>query len=376
VHRYWFITLAPAESRFMAIYHCRFKVHSRGGGAKAASAAAYRSGTRVVGRSTSAVRAAAYRAGGILTDVAGEVHDFTKKQGVVWNSILAPDNAPSWVYERNRLWNTVEQAEKRKDAQLFREAELSIPRELNPTERIALVRSFVQDQFVKNGMIADTGIHCPKASDGGEQPHAHVMLTMRDIGPEGFGNKRRDWNDIGAARKEAGEKSQLMQWREAWQTYCNAALEEAGSAARVDHRTLGAQGKDHERQPHQGPAVHVRELSDGYARKKDDLIRVKFQNRARATVRAVAYLQARQADLPKGNPGARKADLPKDSPLDLSDFDRQRQATRQAVGRMAGSDSARRVMDGMAHAARVARQLRIVTPEHEKPDRGGFGYER
>jgi hypothetical protein len=35
-------------------------------------------------------------------------------------------------------------------------------------------------------------IHNPKAKDGGEQPHAHVMLTMREIGPDGFGLKRRD----------------------------------------------------------------------------------------------------------------------------------------------------------------------------------------
>lgn len=282
----------------MAIYHCRFKVHSRGGGAKATPAAAYRSGTRVTSaRTTSAVRAAAYRAGGVLTDQAGEVHDFTRKHGVVWNGILAPDDAPAWAHQRNRLWNEVERKEdasnRAASAQLFREAELTIPRELNPTQRLALVRAFVQDQFVAKGMVADIGIHCPQASDGGEQPHAHVMLTMRDVGPAGFGNKRRDWNDIPAARKAAGEISPLMAWRAAWQDYCNAALEDAGSAARVDHRRLSAQGAERERQPHQGQAVHVREATGGYAEKRDDLIRVHFENRAREAVRAVRWAEAR-----------------------------------------------------------------------------------
>ena len=102
---------------------------------------------------------------------------FTAKKGVIWNGILAPDNAPAWVQNRNRLWTEVEKKEdgsnRRASAQLFREAELSIPRELSATERIALVRAFVEDQFVARGMVADIGIHCTHASDGGQQPHAH-----------------------------------------------------------------------------------------------------------------------------------------------------------------------------------------------------------
>jgi hypothetical protein len=344
----------------MAIYHCRFKVHSRGGGAKAGQAAAYRSGTRVTSRTTSAVRAAAYRSGGVLADAAGDVHDFTRKQGIVWNAILAPDNAPAWVFDRNALWNAVEKKEdtstRRDTAQLFREAELTVPRELNPTERIALVRAFVQDQFVAKGMVADIGIHCPKASDGGEQPHAHVMLTMRELTPEGFGYKNRDWNDISAGRKAAGEKSPLIQWREAWQTYCNAALEEAGSTARVDHRTLAAQAQDREPTPHQGQAVHVKEPTDGYARKRDDLVRVNFENRAREAVKAIGRKLETQTSPP--------------SPAQASDsFERAALA--------AGWSIARDILQGRKHdaadeAGRFAlesiRRLRIYTQRDLSPD--------
>ena len=227
----------------MAIYHCRFKIHTRGKGAQASRAAAYRSGTRVTSsRVTSAVRAAAYRSGGKLEDLGGEVHDFRRKGGIVHNEIMAPEGAPAWVYNRSKLWNAVEAREdmsKRRDtAQLFREAELSIPRELSPAQRIALVERFVWDAFVSRGMIADIGIHCPKASDGGEQPHAHVMLTMREIGPNGFGNKRRDWNGASFFNKlgkptqaYAREGGSLRAGRISWQDYCNEALAEAGSAA-------------------------------------------------------------------------------------------------------------------------------------------------
>ena len=363
----------------MAIYHCRFKVHSRGGGAKAASAAAYRTGTAIVGRSTSAVRAAAYRSGGTLKDAAGEVHDFTRKRGVVWNGILAPDNVPAWVFNRNRLWNEVEKKEdastRPETAQLFREAELSIPRELNPTQRIALVRSFVQDQFVAKGMVADIGIHCPNAADGGEQPHAHVMLTMRDIGPDGFGKKRRDWNaDFGkkagvhAARVTAAGGGFLQTCREQWQVYCNAALEDAGSTARVDHRRLADQEKD--RDPSLDPAEPRKPAISAYTRQINDYRLAKHKNEVRAAMRDVARAHAPASSSRK----AAKSPL-QESP-EMDDFGRRLRAAQREVTLATGGSRKREVMDGVAHAARVARQLRTVAPRHEEHDRGAWGHER
>lgn len=357
----------------MAVYHCRIKVHSRGKGAKAASASAYRSGTRVTGRSTNAVRAAAYRAGSTLTDPAGEVHDFTRKHGIVWNGILAPKGAPAWVYDRGQLWAAVEKAEKRKDAQLFREAELTIPRELSPAQRVSLVRSFVQEQFVSQGMIADIGIHCPRASDGGEQPHAHVMLSLRSIGPDGFGKKNRDWNGAHFARKEgkplavnAIDGGLLKSTREAWQDACNKALSDAGSTARVDHRSLKAQGKDHHRLPHQGESVHVREPKDGYARKREDLGRAYFERRAREAVQAVLRV-AKQATPPR--PPALR-------PPDETDPHHERVARmRYAVQEVTRLNGARLARDGMAWAAQLAAELHGTPPEPSPPEQG-VGHER
>lgn len=196
----------------MAIYHFSAQVISRSAGRSATAAAAYRSGQE------------------ITDERSGEVHDYTRKGAVEHVEIIAPDNAPEWAHDRGSLWNAVEGAEKRKDAQLAREVEVSLPRELDGGQQIDLVRGFVREQFVARGMVADIAIHAPEKG-GIEQPHAHIMLTTRQIGPEGFGGKERSWND----------RALLDDWRGAWASHANRALERAGHEERIDHRSLEAQ---------------------------------------------------------------------------------------------------------------------------------------
>ena len=273
----------------MAIYRCEFKIYGRTSVSSAVAASAYVTGTKQSRRGgnaggnkiVSAVEAAAYRASASLhNDRTGETHDYGKKEHVAWSGILAPDNAPDWVYDRGKLWNTVEQTEKRKDAQLFRECLLTLPRELNDEQRIALVRAFVRDQFVSQGMIADIGIHNPAASDGQEQPHAHVMLTLRDIGPDGFGQKRRDWNDVQWGNGTARKDGFLVQRRASWADYCNAALEEAKSQARVDHRSLKARGIDRVPQPKIGKAKYAKPVQEWVKGVRDNAMTAWHRNRA------------------------------------------------------------------------------------------------
>lgn len=197
----------------MAIYHLSAKVIGRAAGRSSVAAAAYRSGER-------------------LRDERGGVeHDYSRKGGVVHAEVLAPPNAPDWMRDRDRLWNAVEAVERRKDAQLAREVEVALPRELDRPARLELLRGFVERQFVARGMIADLAVHEGRARDGGSQPHAHVMLTMRELTGEGFGKKERAWN----------APEVLVGWREAWAREANAALERAGRGERVDHRSLEAQ---------------------------------------------------------------------------------------------------------------------------------------
>jgi Ti-type conjugative transfer relaxase TraA len=211
----------------MAIYHFSVQVIGRAQGRSAVAAAAYRAAER------------------LHDDRLDRDHDFTNKAGVVHSEILLPEGAPERFSDRATLWNEVEATEKRKDAQLAREIEFAIPREMNRAQGVALAQDFVRAEFVERGMIADLNVHWDIWADKLAKPHAHVMLAMREVGEEGFGQKVRDWN-----RTELVE-----QWRERWADHVNARLAELDIDARIDHRSLEAQGIDLEPQDKIGPAA-------------------------------------------------------------------------------------------------------------------------
>lgn len=194
----------------MAIYHLSVKIVSRAEGRSVVGAAAYRSAEQIHDQRI------------------GLTFDYRRKGGVAHTEILAPKGAPAWMRDRGVLWNEVERVEKRKDAQLAREVEIALPVELSKGEQIALLRDFAQRVFVSNGMVADIALH----RDNPENPHAHILLTTRELASNGFGAKRRDWND----------RAQLLIWREQWARTANEHLQRAGHDIRIDHRTLEAQG--------------------------------------------------------------------------------------------------------------------------------------
>lgn len=204
----------------MAIYHLSSTIISRSQGRSAVACAAYRSGTQ------------------INDEHYGKTHDYTKKEEIAHTEIFLPENAPHEFKDRAILWNTVEKNEKRKDAQLAREFTISLPRELSIEQNKELIVNFVKNEFVSLGMIADLAIHNDAAKDGEKQPHAHVMLTLREVSQEGFGLKKREWND----------KNMLLYWREKWSEYANQQLFKHGHDIKIDHRTLEEQGIDLEPQ--------------------------------------------------------------------------------------------------------------------------------
>jgi|GEM_PF-3410763 len=194
----------------------------------------------------SSVAAAAYRSGSRLVDErTGEVHDYARRGGVAHAEILLPEDAPDWMADRAQLWNHVEQSEKRKDAQLAREMDFGIPHQLNPDQRLDLVRNFLTETFVAEGMVADFAIHTPqkKKGDDPRNVHAHVLLSLRMAGKNGFyRTKTREWN----------ARSMLDHWRAQWATYANRALEQAGHNVRLDHRSYKDRGIEKEPQIHIG----------------------------------------------------------------------------------------------------------------------------
>ena len=193
----------------MAIYHFSGTIVARSQGRSAVACAAYRSGEK------------------LFDERYQKIQDYTKKQDVVYKNILAPNGVPEWTKNRERLWNEVEKVEKRKDAQLAREFNFSLPKELSLQQNIMLAEEFTQQAFVDRGMVADLNIHADQKSDGAYY-HAHVMLTTRTIEQEGFGQKERSWNS----------KDLLLTWREQWAEYCNRYLALNDHDLRVDHRSL------------------------------------------------------------------------------------------------------------------------------------------
>lgn len=208
----------------MAIYHLSGQVISRSTGRSSVAASAYRSGEK------------------LLDERTGLTHDFSHKSDVVEKAILLPEGSPERFSDRSTLWNEVEKVEKRKDAQLAREFNIALPKELSQEQNWALAKDYVQSEFVDKGMIADVAMHSGHKGNE-EQPHVHVMLTMREVGPEGFCQKNRSWND----------KALLQHWRESWAEHANRGLARHGFDQRIDHRTLDAQGINLEPQTKIGP---------------------------------------------------------------------------------------------------------------------------
>lgn len=230
--------------------HFNVRNISRSGSQKALASAAYRSGTRLraaqkarVEHGISVVARASYRSGESLHDErTGQTYDFRRKEDVRFTAVWTPDQAPDSLKNRETLWNTIEQIEKRKDAQLAKDFTAALPRTLNLEQHIAILREFCEKEFLSRDLIVDVAAHNKRASDQGENPHAHIMVTTRSVNPDGtFGNKDRSLD----------KKETLREWRQSFQDICNRHLEDAGSTQRVSLDSFKTRGID------RMPTVHL-----------------------------------------------------------------------------------------------------------------------
>jgi ATP-dependent exoDNAse (exonuclease V) alpha subunit len=223
----------------VAIYHLSVKTISRSAGRSATAAAAYRAGVEITDERT------------------GEIHDYTRKGGVESAELVLPAGAPEWAADRAALWNAAEQAETRKNSTVAREFEIALPEELSPAERARLARDFARELVERHGCAADVCIHAPGKDGDDRNHHAHILLTTRRLGPEGLTEKTRELDD-----QKTGSKL-VTQWRERFAALTNERLRENGIEARVDHRTLEAQGIEREPTRHLGPAATAIERRTG-----------------------------------------------------------------------------------------------------------------
>lgn len=284
----------------MAIYHLEAKMVSRGAGRSAVAASAYLSCSR------------------LYNDYDGIQHDYTKKQGLVWQEVFLPEYAPQEWQDREKLWNAVEEVETAKDSRLAREFVVALPIELSREEQVELLQEFIQEQFVADGMCADAAIH----DTDSHNPHAHILLTVRPLDERGKWQYKtekeylcmRNGEERGftaaefkAAQNEGWEKQypykvgkkkvymapseadaqglvradkhpkstrygrqnpiserwnseeQLLTWRAAWADVSNRYLERAGREERIDHRSNAARGLDEQPTIHEGVTARALE---------------------------------------------------------------------------------------------------------------------
>ena len=284
----------------MAIYHLEAKVVSRGAGRSAVAASAYLSCSR------------------LYNDYDGIQHDYTKKQGLVWQEVFLPEYAPQEWQDREKLWSAVEEVETATDSRLAREFVVALPIELNREEQVELLQEFIREQFVSDGMCADAAIH----DTDGHNPHAHILLTVRPLDERGKWQYKTEKEylcmkngeergftaaEFRAAQNEGWEKQypykvgkkkvymtlsaaeaqglvradkhpkstrygrqnpiserwnseeQLVEWRKAWADVTNLYLERAGRAERIDHRSNAARGLDEIPTIHEGVTAQALE---------------------------------------------------------------------------------------------------------------------
>ncbi len=238
----------------------------------------------------SSVAAAAYRAGERLEDhYYGDVADYTAKGGVIHTEIMAPDYVPESFYNREFLWNAVEEVERHPKAQLAYSFDFSLQNEFSIEDNIEIARRFIKENFVAKGMTCDIAIHDPDKKGGIPNPHVHVMCPIRPMNEDGtWGDKQKreylfedgkpvldakgkqkfnavptnDWN-----RPEV-----LENWRKAWADLINSEFEKRGMSERIDHRSYADQGIDLIPQVHEGPRVQAMEAR-GIVTEKGELNR-------------------------------------------------------------------------------------------------------
>ena len=271
--------------RLMAMYHLRVKFVKRSEGRSSVAAAAYRSGEK-------------------LTDEReGKTHDYTRKRDIEHKEVRLPGHMPAELSQREALWNAIETGIKRKDGQPAFEVEVALPRELDKEQCVQLVREFVDDHFVDNGLPVDFAIHRTPASDGQDHPHAHILISTRRFNADGtLAKVATDMQDNPALLRKVyaleqegklddalltAKGTKLMEWRKGWEDYSNRFLDDAGSSERIDHRTLAAQAVEGELAREPTPNIGIgfygrlREFQGAMAVRIDHWKEVVFRNAMR-----------------------------------------------------------------------------------------------
>ena len=224
----------------MAIFRLDIKPVARNAGRSATAAAAYRAGERMRDERTGALYNHSRR------------EDVLHKEIFLPSKLDRPDTGMEWARDRSTLWNTAEKAEHQSNSRVAREYQVALPPELSPERRVTLARTFSREIADRYNIAVDLAIHAPRPDGDPRNFHAHLLATTREVTPEGMGPKT-GIDMAGGVRSELGlppSREEFRTLRARWAELTNEALREANIEARVDHRSLEAQGIDREPTPH------------------------------------------------------------------------------------------------------------------------------
>lgn len=266
----------------MALYHCSITPVSRGEG-------------------RSAVAAAAYRACTVLRDErTGITHDFRRKRGHLHAALILPGDAPAWAHERAALWNGAEAAE-RVNGCPARDIEFALPHELSRDAQDALAEAVARQVSARYGTAIDLNVHAPPRRGDARNVHAHLLMSTRRLGPEGFGAKTRELDD----RRRGPEEIRCIRRMVAGLT--NRFLAEAGLETRVDERSLAERGIARTPTVHEGPRVRAMSRRDIPTDRAAENASIRLWNGAQAFAPSVEDDQAVPEAAPEPAPALEEA---------------------------------------------------------------------
>lgn len=259
----------------MAIFRMQINSVARGAGRRATAAAAYRSGERVRDERT------------------GELFNYSRRRDVLHTEIFLPSQldgmAAAWAKSRERLWNTAEHAEKRHNARVAREYQVTLPAELDGVRRVALARTLAREIAERYKVAVDLSVHEPRPDGDPRNFHAHLLTTTREVTPTGLGAKVG--LDLSARERQRralpDHRQEFVNVRERWASLTNQALREANIEARIDHRSLAAQGIDREPLP-AIPLMHLKMEQRGLSSSLAERLREEYRERVARRLGRVA----------------------------------------------------------------------------------------
>ncbi|GAC1305843.1 MAG: hypothetical protein NVSMB10_10110 [Steroidobacteraceae bacterium] len=263
----------------MAVYFLRMSTVSRAKGSRVTRAAAYRAGERIGDERTR------------------EFYNFSRRQDVAGKAIVLPSQMAdrsdmSWALDRSALWNAAEHAGRQRNSRLARELLVLLPPELDAAQRGRLVHTFAQELADKFQNAVDYAVHLPRRGSDERHHHAHILMTTREVTAHGLG--RRTTFDLSGterhARGLAPSKADFLLIRERWAQVTNEALQAAGLAARVDHRSYKDQGIDREPKPDIPKNIYYQEVRTGVSNPAGADIRARYRERVEARARGDAEL--------------------------------------------------------------------------------------